>query len=80
MAGTLLFLYMECNGRISLFDENRSLANAMAMNSEIIIDRVLKRGIRGFIDDLKIAFSGCLLDKTKIKAVIENNKQWRLVS
>ena len=54
--------------------------NAMAMNSEIIIDRVLKRGIRGFIDDLKIALSGCLLDKTKIKAVIENNKQWRLVS
>lgn len=32
--------------------------NAMAMNSEIIIDRVLKRGIRGFIDDLKITSSG----------------------
>ncbi|OPZ90870.1 MAG: hypothetical protein BWY74_02171 [Firmicutes bacterium ADurb.Bin419] len=54
--------------------------NAMAMNSEILIERLLKRGIRGFIDDLKLACSGYLLDKIKIKAVVENNKQWRLAS
>ena len=54
--------------------------NAMAMNSEILIERVLKRGIRGFIEDLKLACSGCLLNEVRIKAMVENKKQWRLVS
>lgn len=53
--------------------------NVMALNSEILHDRVLKLGIRGFIRQLKLACEGCILDKSKIDNAIENMRQWRLV-
>ena len=67
-------------GRVPLFDEDRSFINVMAANSEILNDIVITKGLRGFIADLKLACSGLILDKTRIKDVVSNKCQWKLVS
>lgn len=43
----------------------------MAANSELLIDKVQKLGIHGFVNYLKEALAGNLLDKEKIAEVIE---------
>jgi hypothetical protein len=54
--------------------------NVMAMNSELLIDQVMKLGIRGFIAYFKSACRGNLLDKNKIKEATNKEIRWRLVA
>ena len=54
------------------------LLNVLALNSEIIIEKVLDLGIRGFIKYLKKVCSGAVLDSYKIKDVRNTNSNWKL--
>lgn len=56
------------------------LFNVLALNSTLLVDMVLKLGIRGFIDKFKLACSGSLLDSKKISDVISSKYSWRLAS
>ena len=54
--------------------------NVMAANSELLIDKVRKLGIRGFINYLNEALTGNLLDKRKLAEVAEKGIRWRLAA
>jgi hypothetical protein len=56
------------------------LLNVMAANSELLIDKVQKLGIRGFVNYLKEALAGNLLDKEKVTEASEKEIQWRLAA
>ena len=53
--------------------------NVLALNSELLIDKVMELGIRGFFAYLKLACSGSPLDKEKLVKAVEGRHQWRLV-
>lgn len=52
--------------------------NAMAINSELLLEYVDESGIRGFISSLCLALSGAVLDTEKITAVVEKKHIWKL--
>ncbi|MBE3036293.1 MAG: transposase family protein [Candidatus Atribacteria bacterium] len=52
--------------------------NALALNSELLADKVRELGIRGFIKYLKLACEGSTLDKKRIKAARERKFLWKL--
>jgi len=52
--------------------------NAMAVNSEMLLEYVNEKGIRGFITDLKIALSGAVLDQDRIRKVVKEKHIWKL--
>ncbi|MDO8686477.1 MAG: transposase family protein [Clostridiales bacterium] len=52
--------------------------NAMAINSEILLEYVNEKGIRGFIVDLKVALNGAVLDMESIARVVESKHVWKL--
>lgn len=54
------------------------LLNVMALNSELLADKVKELGIRGFISHLKLACSGSPLDKAKIQEAREAKWLWKL--
>lgn len=56
------------------------MLNVMAANSELLIDKVQKLGIRGFIKHLNEALTGKLLDKRKIAEAVEKEIRWRLAA
>ena len=56
------------------------LLNVMAANSELLIDKVQKLGIQGFIKYLDEALTGNLLDKGKIVEAAEKEIRWRLAA
>ncbi len=45
--------------------------NVLALNSELLADKVEELGIRGFINYFKLACNGSLLDKNRIKEARE---------
>jgi hypothetical protein len=53
--------------------------NVLALNSELLIDKVMELGIRGFLAYLKLACSGSPLDKERLVKAIKERHQWRLV-
>lgn len=55
------------------------LLNILAANSELLINKVKALGIRGFIEFLKLACSGALLDGGRIRKAAYRRGQWRLV-
>lgn len=52
--------------------------NVLALNSELLIDKVMELGIRGFLAYLKLACSGSHLDKERLVKAVEGRHQWRL--
>lgn len=52
--------------------------NTLALNSELLIDKVKELGIRGFIHYLKLACNGSKLDKCRIKEARERKFMWKL--
>lgn len=54
------------------------LVNVLAVNSELLADKVKTLGIRGFIQFLWEACKGSLLDADKIKEAVNKKRQWRL--
>jgi hypothetical protein len=54
--------------------------NVLALNSTLLIEKVRQLGIRGFIKNLKLACSGCVLDLKKIEAIVKQEHYWSLVS
>lgn len=52
--------------------------NALAINSEIILEFVDEMGIRGFIEKLYLALAGAELDKARIKEIVEGTHIWKL--
>lgn len=52
--------------------------NVLALNSEILIDKVKELGIRGFIHYITSICNGSVLDKIKIKEAREKKFMWRL--
>ena len=52
--------------------------NTMAVHSEILLEYVRVRGIRGFIADMFLALSGALLDAERIRNVVVSKHLWRL--
>lgn len=52
--------------------------NVLALNSVILSEKIKTLGIRGFIQYLKLACEGCLLDKEKIRMAREKIFMWRL--
>ena len=54
------------------------LLNVLAVNSELLAQKVKELGVRGFIKFLKKACEGCLLDADRIYEAYNENRQWRL--
>ena len=54
--------------------------NVMALNSELLVEKVKELGLRGFIDYLKTTCRGNLLDKDKIREAANKEIRWRLVA
>lgn len=54
--------------------------NNLALNSELLEDKVEELGIRGFIEYFRLACSGSLLDGQKIAEAINSKKVWKLRS
>ena len=54
--------------------------NVMALNSEILHQKVSELGIRGFIKYLKEACSGSVIDNSRIEEAFYRYKQWRLIA
>jgi len=52
--------------------------NAMAVNSEILIEYVKETGIRGFISELTLALGGAPLNAIRIREIVETKYLWRL--
>ena len=52
--------------------------NAMAVNSEILIEYVKETGIRGFISELTLALGGAPLNANRISEIVETKHLWRL--
>lgn len=52
--------------------------NALAVNSEALMEYVDQKGIRGFIAELKLAIQGSRLDRQRIGAVVSSNRLWKL--
>lgn len=52
--------------------------NAMAINSEILLEYVIESGIRGFIADLCTALCGAPLDTKRIRDIAEAKHLWKL--
>lgn len=52
--------------------------NAMAVNSEILLEYVNEKGVRGFIGDLWLDLSGAVLDKERIAAIVARKHIWKL--
>jgi len=52
--------------------------NVLALNSELLADKVRELGIRGFIKYLTIACEGSVLDKERIKEARERKFMWKL--
>jgi hypothetical protein len=52
--------------------------NVLALNSELLIDKVKELGIRGFIHYLTIACNSSKLDKSRIKEARERKFMWKL--
>lgn len=52
--------------------------NVLALNSEILADKVKNLGIRGFIQYLKLACEGSPLDGDRIRMAREKKFMWRL--
>ncbi len=52
--------------------------NAMAVNSEILLEYVNEKGIRGFIGDLWLDLSGAVLDKDRIAVIVAKKHIWKL--
>ncbi len=55
------------------------LLNVLAANSELLVDEVERLGIRGFIEFLKRACAGALLDGDGIRRAASARRQWRLL-
>lgn len=52
--------------------------NVLAINSELLADKVKELGIQGFIEYLKLACRGSRLDKDRIKEARERKFMWKL--
>jgi len=52
--------------------------NVLALNSELLSDKVRELGIRGFINYLELACKGSSLDKNRIKEAREREFMWKL--
>lgn len=52
--------------------------NVLALNSELLADKVKELGIRGFIKYLTLACEGSVLDKNRIKEAREKKFMWKL--
>ena len=52
--------------------------NAMAVNSEILLEYVNEMGIRGFISDLWLDLSGAVLDAQRIGDIVAKKYIWKL--
>jgi hypothetical protein len=52
--------------------------NVMALNSELLVEKVQHLGVRGFIRALKLACEGALLDKKRLALVREEKYVHRL--
>ena len=52
--------------------------NAMAVNSEIFLEYVNEKGIRGFISDLWLDLSGAALDMQRIGDITAKKYIWKL--
>lgn len=52
--------------------------NVMAVNSELLLEYVDEKGIRGFINSLWLASNGTLLDIQRINNVVESKHLWKL--
>lgn len=52
--------------------------NVLAVNSELLADKVKALGIRGFIKYLKNACAGTQLDADRIREAASETRQWRL--
>jgi len=52
--------------------------NVLALNSELLADKVKEFGIRGFIKYLTLACEGSVLDKDRIKEAREKKFMWKL--
>lgn len=52
--------------------------NVLALNSELLADKVKEIGIRGFIEYLMLACEGYPLDKNRIKEARERKFMWKL--
>ncbi|MCX7842798.1 MAG: hypothetical protein N2489_06955 [Clostridia bacterium] len=52
--------------------------NALALNSQLLADKVRELGIQGFIDYLELACKGSRLDKNRIKEARERKFMWKL--
>lgn len=53
--------------------------NVLAVNSELLFDKVRELGVQGFIKFLKDICKGSLFDKDKILAAVNKRRQWRLL-
>ena len=56
------------------------LINVLVLHTESLIKFVKEKGIRGFLRNQRLVFSGALLNKEKIQEAIHSTKQWRLAS
>lgn len=54
------------------------LLNVLAVNSELLAEKVEALGIRGFIKFLKNACTGYVLDADRIREAVNRKRQWRL--
>jgi hypothetical protein len=52
--------------------------NVLALNSELLADKVKELGIRGFIKYLTLVCEGSVLDKNRIKKAREKKFMWKL--
>jgi hypothetical protein len=52
--------------------------NALALNSELLIDKVNELGIRGFINYLRLACSGTVLDIGRIAEIVNSKHIWKI--
>lgn len=52
--------------------------NVMAVNSELLTEYVDESGIRGFINELRLAVSGAVLDVQRIADIVEKRHIWKL--
>ncbi|NLB41466.1 MAG: transposase family protein [Clostridiales bacterium] len=55
------------------------LLNVLAVNSELLAEKVEALGVQGFIKFLKMACTGCVLDAERIREAVGRKRQWRLV-
>ena len=54
------------------------LLNVLAVNSELLAEKVEALGVQGFIKFLKNACAGCVLDANRIREAVNRKRQWRL--